>query len=62
MTLPILLLTPLSIGPGWATDTLAFLLSRIGYAVVGVTLIMTRKHADEYKDKNKQRIFQITAR
>ena len=46
VTLPILLLTPLPVGPAWATDTLAFLLSGIGFAVVGVTLIMAWKHAE----------------
>jgi hypothetical protein len=46
VTLPILLLTPLPVGPAWATDTLAFLLSGIGFAMVGVTLIVTWKQAD----------------
>ena len=34
------------VGPAWATDTLAFLLSGIGFAVVGVTLIMAWKQAE----------------
>ena len=44
---PILLVTPLPVGPIWATDTIAFFLGGIGYTVVGVTLIVTRKHAVE---------------
>ena len=47
LTAPILLVTPLSIGLIWATDTIAFFLGGIGYIVVGVTLIVTRKHAVE---------------
>lgn len=47
MTAPIFLVTPLPVGPIWATDTIAFFLGGIGYTVVGVTLIVTRKHAVE---------------
>jgi hypothetical protein len=47
ITIPILFATPLPIGPNWATDFIAFLISGIGYAVVGVTLIVTRKHTLE---------------
>jgi hypothetical protein len=39
ITLPILLLTPLPIGPTWATDTISFFLSGIGYTVVGLKLL-----------------------
>lgn len=38
ITIPILFTTPLPIGPDWATDFLAFLLSGIAYAVVGAKL------------------------
>jgi hypothetical protein len=47
MTLPILLTTPLPIGPGWATDTVAFFLSGIGYTVVGLRMLVERKRMDE---------------
>ena len=47
VTIPILFATPLPIGPDWATDFVAFLLSGIAYVVVGASLIMTRKYADE---------------
>ena len=43
VTIPILFATPLPIGPNWATDFVAFLLSGIAYVVVGVTLISVRK-------------------
>ena len=47
VTIPILFATPLPIGPDWATDFVAFLLSGIAYVVVGVFLIVTRKHVVE---------------
>jgi len=47
VTAPILFATPLPIGPDWATDTLAFFFSGIGYTVVGTTLLAVRKHAGE---------------
>jgi hypothetical protein len=47
ITIPILFATPLPIGPNWATDFVAFLISGIGYTVVGVTLIVTRKQMVE---------------
>ncbi len=43
ITAPILLVTPLPIGPIWATDTIAFFIGGIGYMAVGVTLIVMRK-------------------
>jgi len=48
VTLPILLLTPLPIGPTWATDTIAFFLSGIGYTVVGLRILVERKRMDEH--------------
>jgi hypothetical protein len=48
VTLPILLMTPLPIGPAWATDTMAFFLSGIGYAVVGLRILVERKRMDEH--------------
>jgi hypothetical protein len=39
VTAPILLVTPLPIGPAWATDTIAFFLSGIGYTAVGVKML-----------------------
>jgi hypothetical protein len=33
--MPLLLVTPLPVGPAWATDTLAFLLGGIVYVAVG---------------------------
>ena len=48
VTLPILLLTPLPIGPAWATDTVAFFLSGIGYTVVGLRMLVERKRMDEH--------------
>jgi hypothetical protein len=48
VTIPILLGTPLSIAPDWATDTVAFLASGISYTVVGVTLVAVRTHADDH--------------
>ncbi len=45
--LPILLVTPLPVGPIWATDTITFFIGGIGYTVVGVTLIVTRKQMAE---------------
>jgi hypothetical protein len=47
VTIPILLLTPLPIGPDWATDFVAFLLSGIAYVVVGMSLITARKRTVE---------------
>ena len=47
VTIPILFATPLPIGPTWATDFVAFLLSGIGYTVVGMVLIAARKHTVE---------------
>ncbi len=47
VTIPILFATPLPIGPNWATDFVAFLISGIGYTVVGVTLMVTRKQMVE---------------
>jgi hypothetical protein len=47
VTIPILFATPLPIGPNWATDFMAFLLSGIGYTVVGMVLIAARKHTVE---------------
>ena len=44
VTLPILLLTPLPIGPAWATDTVAFFLSGLGYTVVGMSMLTERKY------------------
>jgi hypothetical protein len=49
ITAPILLVTPLPIGPVWATDTIAFFIGGIGYTVVGVVLIVTRKRTVESK-------------
>jgi hypothetical protein len=42
VTIPILFATPLPLGPTWATDTVAFLLSAIAFDVVGVTLLEVR--------------------
>jgi hypothetical protein len=47
ITIPILFATPLPIGPNWATDFVAFLISGIGYTVVGVTMMVTRKRMVE---------------
>jgi len=47
VTVPFIFVTPLPIGPGWATDFLGFLLGAIVYVVVGVTLLAVRKQADE---------------
>jgi hypothetical protein len=47
VTIPILFATPLPIGPNWATDFVAFLLSGIAYVVVGMSLIAARKHTVE---------------
>ena len=47
VTIPILFATPLPIGPDWATDFVAFLLSGIAYAVVGTSLIAARKSTVE---------------
>ena len=48
VTAPILLATPLPIVPDWATDTIAFFLSGIGYAVVGMKMLaMDRKAAQQ---------------
>jgi hypothetical protein len=38
-TVPMLVVTPLPIGPDWATDALAFLLGGIGYTVVGMRML-----------------------
>lgn len=44
VTGPILFATPLPIGPDWATDTIAFFFSGIGYTMVGVKMLaMDRK-------------------
>jgi hypothetical protein len=47
VTVPIIFVTPLPIGPGWATDMLGFLLSAIVYGVMGATLAAKREHAQE---------------
>ena len=47
VTIPILFATPLPIGPDWATDFVAFLLSGIAYVVVGLSLIAARKRTVE---------------
>ena len=47
VTIPILFATPLPIGPNWATDFVAFLLSGIAYVVVGMSLIAARKRTVE---------------
>ncbi len=47
ITIPILFATPLPIGPNWATDFVAFLISGIGYTVFGVTLMVSRLHMVE---------------
>jgi len=47
VTVPFIFVTPLPIGPGWATDMLGFFLSAVVYIVVGVTLPAVRKQADE---------------
>ena len=47
VTIPILFATPLPIGPDWATDFVAFLLSGIAYVVVGMSLIAARKRTVE---------------
>lgn len=47
VTIPILFATPLPIGPNWATDFLAFLVSGIAYTVVGATLVVAGKGRDE---------------
>ena len=53
VTAPILLATPLPIGPDWATDTIAFFLSGIGYAVVGMKMLaMDRKAAQQLMSLN----------
>lgn len=45
VTVPILFTTPLPIGPDWATDALAFLLSGIGYTIVGLRMPSARQQA-----------------
>jgi len=45
VTIPILFATPLPIGPDWATDFLAFLLSGIGYTLVGLRMLSARQQA-----------------
>jgi hypothetical protein len=47
VTIPILFATPLptSIAPDWATDTIAFLVSGIGYTAVGVKMIASNQKA-----------------
>lgn len=47
VTIPIFIATPLPIGPNWATDFAAFLVSGIAYTVVGVTLMVAPTHVDE---------------
>lgn len=47
VTLPILLLTPLPIGPAWATDTIALFLSGVGYTVVGLRMQAQRERTHE---------------
>jgi hypothetical protein len=47
VTLPILLLTPLPIGPAWATDTISFFLSGIGFTVVGLKMLAQRENVHE---------------
>ena len=47
VTVPFIFVTPLPIGPGWATDMLGFLLSAIVYIVAGLTLPAVQKHTDE---------------
>jgi hypothetical protein len=49
VTLPILLLTPLPIGPDWATDTISFFLSGVGYTVVGLRMLAPHKCMDQHK-------------
>jgi hypothetical protein len=46
VTVPFVFVTPLPIGPAWATDFLGFFLIAIVYVVAGVTLMAGRKHAD----------------
>ncbi len=46
-TIPILFATPLPIGPDWATDFLAFLLSGIAYSFVGMRMPPARQPASE---------------
>jgi hypothetical protein len=55
VTIPILFATPLptSIAPDWATDTIAFLVSGIGYTAVGVKMLaMDRKAAQQLMSLN----------
>ncbi len=47
VTVPFIFVTPLPIGPGWATDFLGFFLVAIVYIVAGVTMVAARKHVDE---------------
>jgi hypothetical protein len=47
VTLPILWLTPLPIGPDWATDTISFFLSGVGYTLVGLRMLAQRERAHE---------------
>jgi hypothetical protein len=46
-TIPVLLATPLPIGPDWATDFLAFLLSGIAYTIVGIGMLSARQPTGE---------------
>jgi hypothetical protein len=46
VTFPILIATPLPVGPDWATDHLSFLLSGIAYIVVGTGLGAVSKRSD----------------
>lgn len=48
VTLPLLLTTPWPIGPDWATDTIAFFFSGIGYTTVGLKMLVGRKRMDEH--------------
>jgi hypothetical protein len=47
VTAPILLVTPLPIGPDWATDTIAFFLSGIGYTLVGMKMLTMDQKATQ---------------
>lgn len=47
VTVPFIFVTPLPVGPPWATDFLGFLLIAIVYVVVGVTLVTAHEQADE---------------
>lgn len=46
-TIPVLFATPLPIGPDWATDFLAFLLSGIAYTFVGLRMPLAHQSAEE---------------